>query len=79
MATAKEAIDMTDMAFKDLPENDDTERAALIAKKVDTEGGRAGPESKSTADAIIVIPEENETHVKGKANEMNIDYTQFIQ
>ena len=31
-----EAIAMTDMAFKDLPENYDTERA-LIAKEVDTE------------------------------------------
>ena len=81
MATANsdpvEAIAMTELPFKDQPENDDTERA-MIDKKVDTEGGRAGPESKSKADAIIVIPEENETHEKGKANEININYTQFI-
>ena len=75
-----EAIPMTDMAARNVdesdsaPENDDTERA-LIAKEVDTQGGRAGPESKSKAEAIIDInAEENKTHEKGKANEMNIDY-----
>ena len=79
-----EAIALIDTALKDVDESDsapkdyDTEKA-MIAKEVDTEGGRAGPESKSTADAIIDIREENETHVKGKVNEMNVDYTQFIQ
>ena len=57
-----EAIAMTDLALKDVPEAKDTE-TALIAKEVDIEGGRVGPESKSKA--------EDE---KGKANEMNIDY-----
>ena len=55
-----EAIAMTDLALKDVPEAKDTE-TALIAKEVDIEGGRVGPESKA----------EDE---KGKANEMNIDY-----
>ena len=62
-----EAIAMTDLALKDVPEAKDTE-TALIAKEVDIEGGRAGPESKSKA--------EDE---KGKANEMNIDYPNLFQ
>ena len=58
---------MTDLALKDVPEAKDTE-TALIAKEVDIEGGRVGPESKSKA--------EDE---KGKANEMNIDYPNLYQ
>ena len=76
-----EAIALIDMALKDVdesdtaPEGNDNQRA-LVAKEVDTEGGRADPESKSKAEAILDISEdENDTHVKGKANEINILYS----
>ena len=73
-----EAIPMTDMAARNVDESDsapkdyDTEKA-MIAKEVDTEGGQAGPESKSKAEAIIDISEEeDETHEKGKTSDTKI-------
>ena len=67
-----EGIALIDTALKDVDESDsapkdyDTEKA-MIAKEVDTEGGQAGPESKSKAEAIIDISaEEDKTHEKGK-------------